>query len=105
MSDDDINAMCNEDNDTIHCDFCGGPFDPMVCSDGIVVDNPTFNPDPGYSGMAQLKLCHGCAIQVMMKFREELHDAGICEHGEREGDWCEECNRDYKMARIDPENE
>jgi hypothetical protein len=29
----------------------------------------------------------------------------VCEHGIIEGDWCEECNREYKAAASSPDNE
>jgi len=29
----------------------------------------------------------------------------VCEHGVKEGDWCEPCNRAYKDAQADPDND
>ena len=40
---------------------------------------------------------------VHKAYEELLHDAGVCEHGITEGDWCEECNAAYKMARVENE--
>ena len=30
---------------------------------------------------------------------------GFCEHGVRDGDWCEECNKAYKEARREEETQ
>ena len=40
----------------------------------------------------------------------QVVDTGIemetaCEHGVKDGDWCEPCNRAMKAAQVDPDNE
>lgn len=94
------------DDDIVHCTLCGGQCD--LCIDCVVVEAPlppgkTFN-DDGFGGIGQLKLCPECVKAVSAAIDQHFHDAGVFEHGEREGDWCAECNAAYKMARVDPEN-
>lgn len=43
------------------------------------------------------------ARRIAEHLREALptSDPDACEHAVKEGDWCEECNRDYKCAAAE----
>lgn len=91
--------------DTCHCDLCGGSF--VLGGDGeyVIVDTLDFRPgrpDRGALG-GQLTLCEDCARRVHDAYRENLREAGICEHGTSDGEYCEDCNREYKRARRNAE--
>jgi hypothetical protein len=92
-----------DDFDIVHCNLCGAPVD--LCTECILVEahlpeGRCFN-DPAFMGCGQLKLCPTCAAVCTEAIRNHYHDAGVCEHGEREGDWCPQCNAAYKMARVE----
>jgi hypothetical protein len=48
------------------------------------------------------------AIRELITLRERIADEllcrDVCEHGIQTGDWCPQCNTDYKAARTNPEN-
>lgn len=84
--------------DTCHCDLCGGSF--LVSDNGPVIVTITAQESPTSGALGgQLKLCEHCSQRVHDAYRENLRQAGICEHGVNDGDWCEDCNREYKRAR------
>ena len=85
-------------SDTCHCDLCGGSFVLGGAADYVIVDSPANDPSHTKLG-GQLKLCDPCAGLVVTAFREMLREAGICEHGTEDGDYCEECNEEYKRAQ------
>ena len=52
-----------------------------------------------------LILCIPCCYRAHLTW-EELQAKGVfCEHGIMDGDWCEECNKEYKEARREEESE
>jgi hypothetical protein len=73
--------------DTVHCDVCkvatvlGG-------NDGVVLERGGF-------------VCIECAAEIHKAYQEHLENAGICEHGVTDGDWCEPCRDAYRQARVD----
>lgn len=83
--------------DAVHCDLCGGPF--MFGGYGAYVIIDALRSPCGTLG--QLKLCEDCAKRVHDTYRENLRVCGICEHGIDDGEYCEDCNREYKRARAD----
>jgi hypothetical protein len=89
--------------DTCHCDLCGRPFLLGAGSDYVIIDVDGPGTTFGRIG-PQLKLCCFCAKLVHDAYRENLHEAGICAHGVNDGDWCEDCNAEYKRARTRKED-
>ena len=101
MQDDQVSQEDLDDaiiEDTCHCDLCGGSFVLGGAADYVIVDSPAIDPSHTKLG-GQLKLCDPCAGLVVTAFREMLREAGICEHGTEDGDYCEECSAEYKRAR------
>jgi hypothetical protein len=84
--------------DTCHCDFCGSSFVLGGSPDYVIIDLDRPGPYHGTLG-PQLKLCVECAGRVHDAYRENLRSAGVCEHGEADGDYCGPCNAEYKRAR------
>ena len=41
---------------------------------------------------------------ALLKFADE-REGPVCEHGVKEGDWCEPCNRAYKEAAKESDND
>lgn len=82
--------------DTVHCDLCGFPWVLGGNDGGVIIDAYTSGPS---GNLGQLKLCEGCSQRVHDAYRENLREAGICDHGVNDGEYCEECNREYKRAR------
>jgi len=65
--------------DTVHCRICGGSF-VLGCGEAVIVHNHT--------------ICCDCAKAAGEAYKQELRDAGVCEHGRNVGkrdDWCGEC--------------
>lgn len=90
---DDPTVLADESMDElIPCDLCYVYFS-IVGSKGIVVELQQVQ------GVAQAKFCVHCAGLIAQAYREALSEAGVCEHGASEGDYCEECNRESKRAR------
>lgn len=106
--------------DTVHCQLCQSS---MCCGDNdcLIIEREqrrhTRKCVQNYLGCGKscycdmyerhvetMVLCADCAGLVSKEFDKHLREMGVCEHGIREGDWCPDCNREYKMARIDPEN-
>jgi hypothetical protein len=86
--------------DTCHCDFCGGPFVLGNGHDHVILDLPAEMPGLGSRKLGpQLKLCIECAALVVKEYERICRDAGVCSHGVAEGEYCEDCNREYKRAR------
>ncbi len=84
--------------DTVHCDLCGGSF--LVGDNGPVMLEADTVRFPGCGKLGgQLKLCHECAMRVHDAYRDNLREACICEHGINDGEYYEDCNREYKRAR------
>lgn len=77
--------------DTTHCELCQRA---ILCG-----DNDCLSPESG--GWA---VCVQCAEVVSKLYRQALESAGVCEHGVPEGEWCGPCNKDYKAALTDEEN-
>jgi len=47
----------------------------------------------------------GCYLRALRTLESEVErELTGCEHGIADGDWCEDCNREYKEARHDPDN-
>ena len=50
-----------------------------------------------------LRFIERCPADALVGLRNlidrELERRDVCEHGVRTGEWCEECNREYKRAR------
>lgn len=49
-------------------------------------------------------------VAMIYKYDGQVVDTGIemetaCEHGVKDGDWCEPCNKAMKAAQVDPNNE
>lgn len=90
-NDDVLVEVPGPDTPCIFCGGSGGGEDPATrcraCDGSGAV--PTVN---------QLSLCVECAKAVHDAYQTLLRDAGVCEHGVNDGEWCEECNRDYKEA-------
>lgn len=84
--------------DTFHCDLCGGRMVLGGNDCHVIIDAETISPSMGHMG-GQLKLCECCSQRVHDAYRGNLRDAGICEHGINDGEFCEDCNREYKRAR------
>lgn len=86
--------------DTCHCDLCGSSF-VLGGNDHVIVtlEGPAQRVH-GTLG-AQLKLCVECSSLVYRGHKEILDLAGICEHGVNDGEYCEDCNREYKRARLE----
>lgn len=84
--------------DAVRCDLCGESF--LVGDNGPVIlqTDPSGAYAFGRIG-GQLKLCAGCAMLVHDAYRKHLRDAGVCEHGTDDGEYCEDCSREYKRAR------
>lgn len=79
-----------DDEDTVHCNLCNAS---MLCGDADCLIS-----DKGFC------LCIICAEKVEKLYRQAIRDLGICEHGINDGDWCEDCNAQYKAAAALPEN-
>lgn len=41
-----------------------------------------------------------CLTRFAAEVRARLEELDVCEHGVRCGDWCPECNAEYKRARA-----
>ena len=81
----EIDAVDAEVEDTIHCHLCRfrttcGSTDFIVTATGHCV-------------------CIECAKEITRLYREDLVEAGLCEHGVNDGDYCPECNAEYHRAR------
>lgn len=82
--------MCGDEK-TVGCRVCGASY----CADGLCglfVEAPCAN------------ICVECAHAISVEYQRLCEDASVCRHGVDEGDWCEDCNREYKTARFDPAN-
>lgn len=90
VTQDDLDDAIVED--TCHCDLCGSPF--LVGDNGpVIVDGEA------HGSLVQIKFCEHCASKVHDAYRENLRYACICEHGVADGEFCEECSKEYKRAR------
>jgi hypothetical protein len=108
--------------DTVHCQCCGcactlGGNEVLIAEveqDGRHLDGcarmkhigqPEYKCDCGFpQRIAQLVLCIECAGRVHAEYEKACRDAGVCGHGVNDGDFCEECNREYKRAAAAYEN-
>lgn len=86
--------------DTVHCDLCGCSWVLGGNEDGVILEADPSNAYPYGRIGGQLKLCQSCAMLVHDAYRQNLRDAGICEHGINDGELCESCNLEYKLTRI-----
>ncbi len=84
--------------DTVHCDLCGGSWVLGGNDGGVILDHEGIYTGPVRLG-CQLKLCEHCSQRVHDAYRENLREACICEHGINDGEYCGECNGEYKRAR------
>jgi hypothetical protein len=70
-----------------------------LCNRSLQLDAPdvVFVPWPGetYRGAV---LCLACAGATARAYQVALLAADLCEHGVQAGEWCPECNRDYREA-------
>ena len=76
--------------DTTHCDLCDRV---LRCG-----DNDCLISESGWA------ICVQCAEEAAQLYEQALQDAGVCEHGVNDGDYCAACNRAYKAAAADPAN-
>lgn len=94
MSDewDDYNA---EIEDTVRCQNCHCQM-TLGGNDHVIVEVP----NPLYPQVVnQIVLCIECAAAVHDAYLQACRDAGVCEHGVNDGEWCEDCLKAYKAAR------
>jgi hypothetical protein len=84
--------------DTVHCDLCGASWVLGGNDGGVIIEHKGSDNSLGPLGR-QIKLCVECSGRVHDAYRENLREAGICEHGINDGEYCEGCNREYKRAR------
>lgn len=86
--------------DTVHCCVCGASF-TLGGNDGVCLDGAEVRFRPECNGA----FCVECARLVHNAYREALRQAGVCEHGVADGDWCPDCSREYRRARESEENQ
>jgi len=70
--------------DSFPCKLCG----QTICCGG----NDCLISERGWG------ICVECAAEAARLYEESLRDAGLCEHGVNDGDWCPECSAEYKRA-------
>jgi hypothetical protein len=58
---------------------------------------------PMFPGVQQ-KLFNECLTCIVAFDAASNPEIETCEHGVKDGDWCEPCNKAEKEARMDPEN-
>lgn len=87
--------------ETICCCVCAMRMTPG--DDLVLIDTTKVKLTPACNGA----FCGQCAELIHLAYLESCREAGICEHGNDDGDWCEECNREYKEAakRYEEENQ
>jgi len=88
--------------DTVHCDLCGASWVLGGSGDGLIVQSPIADLQR-FIGLAQIKLCYECVLHICRCADQWLREEDECEHGVFIGDWCEPCNRAYKDARRENE--
>jgi len=80
--------------DTTRCQCCDCLL-VLGDSDCLVVEVPQHN-----GTVASFVLCHVCAVAVHNAYRDWLSEAGICEHGVADGNYCPDCREEHRQTRI-----